>query len=320
MKTGTAKCGVAALCALSVLGGLLAWAPVWAEGTGAQASQGPLAPLGPLGEAVASASSEATSAGASRSAASRSAPLWELGVGGTALHLAHYRGSDQSQNWLLPLPYFVYRGDIIKADREGARAMLLHGERFQVDLSVSGSAPTRSGDNLARAGMPSLKPTVEVGPNLNLYLLHGADWRFLARAPVRAAFTLQNSPRHVGWSASPYLTLEWRQGPWDIGWRAGTQWGDRALHGYVYDVDPSYATPARAAYRAKAGFGGWQSTLGASRRVGDSLWVGVFARADSVRGAAFESSPLVRQSSHLSGGIAISWIFARSQRMVPVAD
>ncbi len=240
-------------------------------------------------------------------------------MGGTALRLAHYRGSDQSQSWLLPLPYFVYRGDIIRADREGARAMLLHGERFQVDLSVSGSAPTRSGENLARTGMPSLKPTVEVGPNLNLYLLNGADWRLLARAPVRAAFTLQSSPRHVGWSASPYLTLEGRQGAWDFGWRVGTQWGDRSLHGYVYDVAPSYATATRPAYRARGGFGGLQSTLGASRRF-DSLWVGVFARADRVADAAFEGSPLVRQRTNFSGGLAVSWVFARSERTVSVVD
>ncbi len=308
-RADAGKVGVVALCWLVALASALAAAPVFAaEVTSAAAA-----------DAVADSAS-APGAGVSRSATGRSAPLWELGMGVTALRLAHYRGSDQSQTWLLPLPYFVYRGDIIRADREGARAMLLHGERFQVDLSVSGSAPTRSGDNLARVGMPSLKPTVEVGPNLNLYLMNGADWRLVARAPVRAAFTLQSSPRHVGWSASPYLTLEGRQGPWDIGWRVGTQWGDRGLHGYVYDVDPSYATSTRAAYRAKAGFGGWQSTLGASRRVGDSLWLGVFARADSVSGAAFADSPLVRQRSHLSGGIAVSWIFARSEKMVPLAD
>jgi MipA family protein len=309
--------------------------PAWAAGSVAQALHGvqateavndasPAARAGDVAAAPAEAEPAQGAAAVERTnrphTTGRSAPLWELGLGGTALRLAHYRGSDQSQGWLLPLPYFVYRGDIIKADREGARAMLLSGERFQIDLSVAGTAPTKSADNLARAGMPSLKPTLEVGPNLNLYLLNGANWRLLARAPVRAAFTLQGSPRHVGWSASPYLTLELRQGAWDIGWRAGTQWGDRGLHGYVYDVDASYATATRPAYRSRAGFGGFQSTVGASRRIGDSLWVGAFARVDSVNGATFASSPLVRQRSNVSGGLALSWIFARSERMVPTAD
>jgi MipA family protein len=316
MKAARRKLGASApspwalLAALCTAAGV---APVWAANAVSDAATAAAAETAAGTPATSTVSNRTPSLG-------RSAPLWELGVGGTALRLAHYRGSDQSQSWLLPLPYFVYRGDIIKADREGARAMLLHGERFQVDLSVAATAPTRSGDNLARTGMPSLKPTVEVGPNLNLYLLNGTDWRLLARAPVRAAFTLQSSPRHVGWSASPYLTLEWRQGPWDIGWRAGAQWGDRSLHGYVYDVDPSYATAARTTYRAKGGFGGFQSTVGASRRIGDSLWVGAFARADSVSGAAFVDSPLVRQRSNLSGGLALSWIFARSERMVAAPE
>jgi MipA family protein len=290
----------------------------WPWGLRRLALAGVVAWSGVAGVAPASAA-DALPDARSSAAGGRTAPLWELGMGATALNLAHYRGSDQKQNWLLPLPYFVYRGEFIRADREGARAMLLKGERFQVDLSVAATAPTRSGENLARAGMPSLKPTLEVGPNLNLYLWHGADWRLLARAPVRAAFTLQSSPRHVGWSASPYLTLEGRYGEWDMGVRFGAQFGDRSLHGYVYDVQPSYATGARAAYRAQGGFGGLQATLGASRRVG-SLWLGVFARADSVSGAAFDGSPLVRQRSNFSGGLALSWVFARSERMVSVAE
>ena len=32
-------------------------------------------------------------------------PLWELGIGAAGLHLPHYRGSDQSHNVLLPVPY-----------------------------------------------------------------------------------------------------------------------------------------------------------------------------------------------------------------------
>ena len=45
-------------------------------------------------------------------------PLWELGIGAGWLHLPHYRGSDQSRDWLLPIPYFVYRGEFFRADRE----------------------------------------------------------------------------------------------------------------------------------------------------------------------------------------------------------
>ena len=256
---------------------------------------------------------------ATAQAAETQAPLWELGFGAAGLQLPHYRGSEQSRNWLLPLPYAIYRGQYLRADREGARAVLLEGRTLEIDLSAAGSAPTRSDDNRARQGMPDLAPTFEVGPNANLTFARGADWKVELRAPVRAAFTLERSPRHVGWSATPYLTAEWVQAGWDIGVRAGLLWGDRRLHGYTYDVAPAFATPTRTAYRAASGSAGWQTTLGASRRFG-AWWLGGFVRADSVRGAAFEGSPLVTQPQTWSAGIAVSWVFANSSVMVKVPD
>ena len=128
------------------------------------------------------------------------------GPGRRCLRLPHYRGSDQSRNWVLPVPYVVYRGDIIKADRDGARAVLFDTERFDVDLSVAATAPTRSDDNDARQGMPDLAATFELGPNLNFTL--GARRRLEARTcalPVRAALTLESDPQMIGWLATPQL-------------------------------------------------------------------------------------------------------------------
>jgi outer membrane scaffolding protein for murein synthesis (MipA/OmpV family) len=256
---------------------------------------------------------------AARPGTSREAPLWELGVGAAALTLPHYRGSEQSRQWLLPLPYFVYRGQFLRADREGARAVLLERRAFEIDMSAAGSAPTRSDGNRARAGMPDLAPTFEFGPNANLTFARGEDWKAELRAPVRAAFTVQRSPRHVGWTATPYLTAEWVQAGWDVGVRLGGLWGDRRFNGYTYEVAPEFATAGRATYRAGSGYAGWQATAGASRRFG-SLWIGAFARSDSVGGAVFEPSPLVTRRQTWSAGIAMSWVFANSSVIVKVPD
>ena len=97
-------------------------------------------------------------------------PLWELGIGVAGLRLPDYRGSDQSRGYVLPLPYIVYRGTWLKADRDGARALLFDSQRVKVDVSVAASTPTRSSDNSARAGMPNLPGTFELGPNLNITL------------------------------------------------------------------------------------------------------------------------------------------------------
>lgn len=250
---------------------------------------------------------------------SREAPLWELGAGVVALQLPHYRGSEQSRAWLLPVPYAVYRGQFLRADREGARAVLLERSVLEIDLSVAGSAPARSDGNRARQGMPDLAPTFEVGPNANITFARGLDWKVELRAPVRGAFTVERSPRHVGWSATPYVTAEWVQSGWDVGVRVGGLWGDRRFHGHTYDVAPEYATPVRPAFRASGGSAGWQATAGASRRFG-SLWVGGFVRADSVRDAAFVASPLVTRPETWAAGIAVSWVFARSSLLVKVPD
>ncbi len=257
-------------------------------------------------------------------------PLWEAGAGIAALRLPHYRGSDRSAGWLLPLPYFVYRGDVLRADRNGARALLFDGDRVDVDLGLAASARARSGNEgssqnsspnsneSARQGMPDLQPSVEIGPRLNARLAGGdADaWRLALRVPLRAVVGIGSTPRHLGWTLAPVLNLDLRlpEGL-DAGLQAGPLWGDRRLHGHYYGVGPAYATAVRPAYSAPGGRAGWQATAGLSRRSG-RLWMGAFVRADSVGGAAFAGSPLVRQRSNLSGGLAMAWVFATSSQRV----
>ena len=50
-------------------------------------------------------------------AAGQDMPLWEVGAGVAALSFPAYRGSDKVHNFLMPVPYFVYHGDFLKADR-----------------------------------------------------------------------------------------------------------------------------------------------------------------------------------------------------------
>ena len=249
-------------------------------------------------------------------AAQADQPLWELGMGAGGLRLPHYRGSDQSHTLLLPLPYVIYRGQIFRATREGARAVLIDGDRLDFDLSLSASAPTRSGDNRARAGMPDLAPMLELGPNLNYTLARGASWKLDLRLPARAVMALGSDNRDAGWTVQPVINIDWHVAGWDVGAQAGPMWGSRRQNAYFYGVEAQYATAQRPAYRAGAGSGGWRWTAGASRRYG-ALWLGVFVRADSVAGAVFEDSPLVKRRQGLSVGLAASWVFAVSDQRVP---
>ena len=242
-------------------------------------------------------------------------PLWELGAGAAALSVPHYRGSDESHDWLLPVPYFVYRGRILRSDRDGTRAVLLDTERLDFDLSAAASPPTKSGDDRARAGMPDLSPTLSIGPNMNAHLGRGPGWKLDLRVPLRAVFTVGSHPRAIGWELSPVLNLDLQMQGWNIGLQGGPLAATRAYHGYFYDVDAAYATAARPAYRAGGGAAGWAATASASRRLGD-WWLAGFVRADSLAGAVFDASPLVRHRSNVTYGVSASWVFKVSDERV----
>jgi len=248
-------------------------------------------------------------------------PLWELGLGVAGLRLPDYRGSDQYRAYALPLPYVVYRGKWLKADREGARALLVDADRVKVDVSVAASVPTRSRDNVAREGMPDLPATGEIGPNVNITLLRSAGAKLDLRLPLRGAVTFQRSPKLIGATFSPNLNLDLIEvaGGWNVGLLAGPLFSNRKYHEHFYGVDPVYATASRPAYRASGGYAGWQALTATSRRFGNT-WVGAFLRYDSLAGAVFEDSPLVRSKHAVTAGIGISWVFARSSELVTTTD
>jgi hypothetical protein len=49
-------------------------------------------------------------------------------------------------------------------------------------------------------------------------------------------------------------------------------------------------------------------------------WVGGFLRYDTLAGAVFDDSPLVRKRSAVSAGLAVTWVFGQSSRMVDASE
>ncbi len=244
-------------------------------------------------------------------------PLWELGAGVSVLHFPAYRGSEESRRWVLPLPYVVYRGEFLKADRRGIRGMFLDTERVELSLSVAASPPASSKDVEVRDGMPDLDPTVEIGPALDLHLWRTPDEsrRLTLRLPLRHGITVESDPESTGWQFTPMLNLDWSDPPGLPGWRlgllAGPIYGDRRQHGYFYDVDPQFATPTRPVFDARGGYAGTQFLASLTRRF-PGYWVGGFVRYDTLAGAVFEDSPLVTSRNYFAAGVAVTWIFGES--------
>jgi MipA family protein len=257
--------------------------------------------------------------------AQQSKPLWELGLGVGALHLPDYRGADRSSTYMLPVPYVIYRGEYIKADKGGIRSTLFDNENIELNLSLNATLPVNSENNPARAGMPDLKPTIEVGPTIDLSLWQNEarKMKLDLRLPLRSSITVESSPKAIGWLFSPALNLDIRDPVgltgWNLGLAAGTIFTSRKYNDYFYAVQDHYATSERPGYDPSGGYAGAQFTLAMSKRF-ERYWVGGFVRYDNLHGAIFEDSPLVKQSNALWAGVAISWVFAESSQRVTVKD
>ncbi|HZV55043.1 MAG TPA: MipA/OmpV family protein [Rhodocyclaceae bacterium] len=258
-------------------------------------------------------------------AAGEEKPLWEIGAGIAALSFPAYRGSDKEHNFLMPVPYVAYHGDFLKADRHGIRGSLLDSHRVDLVLSLSASPPTRSGDVVARTGMPDLKPTAEFGPQVDVTLWRSENRaRFIKlRLPVRAAFTVEHPVQDIGWIFSPNLNMDITDLPglpdWNLGLVAGPIWATKKQHDYFYGVAPQYATVTRPPYEARSGYSGSQFLAALSRHYRQA-WVGAFVRYDTLAHATFVDSPLLAKKSFAAAGVAVSWVIDESKTRVWVDE
>jgi outer membrane scaffolding protein for murein synthesis (MipA/OmpV family) len=248
-------------------------------------------------------------------------PLWEAGLGVGALLFPDYRGSDESHVFPVPVPYFVYRGDFLKADRDGVRGELFNRDVVELSVSVTGTIPVSSEDNDARRGMPDLHPTIELGPSIDLHVWKSAsgDTRLDVVMPLRVPITLESSPRSLGWVFAPRINVDIDnvagfQG-WTFGAGTGPIFAAERFHDYFYTVDPRYATAERPEYHAEGGYSGAHFLFSLSKRFKD-YWVGAYMRYDVLSNAEFSDSPLVRRSSYLAGGFGVAWMIGESKRKV----
>lgn len=251
-------------------------------------------------------------------------PLWEAGLGVGALVFPDYRGSDEVSAYPLPMPYFVYRGPIFKADRDGMRGELFDSDRVELTVSGNATIPVNSEHNEARRGMPDLKPTLEIGPSLDVHVWRSKDERLKLDLvlPVRVPVTLESSPRALSWLFSPRLNLDVeniRSSGWDLGVGAGPLFASNSYHDYFYAVSQRYATADRPRYDSSAGYSGTHFLASLTKRY-PKFWIGGYVRYDALSDSKFEDSPLYRRSSYIAGGIGIAWIIGRSKRFVEVED
>ena len=250
-------------------------------------------------------------------------PLYEYGVVGLAARLPHYRGSDEYANYAFPLPYFIYRGKRIKANRDGVRGIFWRNKHFETDLSLSGNPPV-SDDNEARSGMGELDGLIEIGPALRYYFYEYSEREsFFLQWNIRAGFSF-------GFDGGMDVSYQGLVSDWALVYRnssflrednirfhlkTGPQFGDSELHSYFYEVAPQYVTETRSQYSGEAGYAGWQVSGSILKELTPKFWISLYGRYINSSGAAFEESPLVETSNNYVIGTVFVWKFGESETL-----
>lgn len=256
-------------------------------------------------------------------------PLWEIGGGMGAVVFPNYRGSREHNVLAAPLPLIIYRGDVFKVSRDGARVKLIDHPRFGIDIDSGISPAFDSDEDELRRDMPELHPAIEVGPRLSWLFSdpsqrHRRSLRF--NLPIYGvAATDLSEFETIGALIHPHLSwksrrlVPGRDRVWSYSLTAGALWATDAYHDYYYSVAPRFATAARPAFDADGGYSGFRATGGLYHRRG-RLRVGVYASFDYLRGAVFEDSPLVATTESYVAGLYVAWTFWESESRAPSGD
>jgi outer membrane scaffolding protein for murein synthesis (MipA/OmpV family) len=241
-------------------------------------------------------------------------PLWELGGFTVAVSQQAYPGSDQQINRALALPFFIYRGEFLRVDRDTAGLRAIKTSNFELDIGVAGAFGGDTTELEARRGMPKLGTLVEAGPRVRWNFAEAPGWgRWRVELPLRAVFDLSDHATHRGLSFEPKVVFDSRPVTgWFYGASVSAVLADQPLARTFYDVTPAQATAQRAAYSAKSGLVSWRLATSISRSLSPDWRLFGFARLDTVAGAANEDSPLVRQKTGASVGVGLVYTWTRS--------
>lgn len=241
-------------------------------------------------------------------------PLWEIGTFGTALSQQAYPGSSQVIDRALVLPYFIYRGQYLRADRGSVGVRAIKTDTIEFDVGFSGAFGSNSNEIEARKGMPDLGTLVEFGPRVkwNLGSAPG-NARLRAELALRGVFDLSDNMKDKGLSLEPELIYE-RMSSRDFRYSTsiGLVFGDERLTETFYGVAPVYATSTRSVYRAQSGLIMSRLSLNATYSMTPNLRIFGFGRLSSIDGGANGGSPLVRQSTSSTLGFGLLYTLMRS--------
>ncbi len=245
-------------------------------------------------------------------------PLWEAGFFGVAGHQQAYPGSKQHVNSGIVLPFLIYRGDWLRSEEGSVGVRALRSATTEIDVGLAGSFGSAPRDNDARRGMRRIGTLAELGPRVKWDLgpgFGGGRWR--AALPLRLVLDVDHGFQDRGVAFEPDIGWGRRSASgWGYGVNLGLMIGSRRLAETFYEVKPQdVIIPTRPAYEAKAGLISTRLGISAFKPLSPDWRFFVFARVDTVKGAANRSSPLVDKPTGASVGLGLSWTGWRSEQL-----
>ena len=244
-------------------------------------------------------------------------PLWEAGLFGIAITLPAYPGSAERVSRALGLPYLIYRGRYLRAERGVVGLRALKTPRVELDVGFAASLGSHSSDIAARRGMADLGTLIEFGPRLKIKLGDISNGRSQSRLqfPLREVIDINHGFVSRGIAFEPEWVTDTRlPRHWFVSTSLGAMFGDTKLGDTYYGVAPGEATATRNSYTASSGLIALRAGLLAAHTLTPDLRLFYIFRIESLAGAANRDSPLVRRNVGWGAGIGLSWTLARSEQ------
>lgn len=254
----------------------------------------------------------------SRMSDKEQSPLWEMKFAAFGRVGPAYPGSEDNEVNILPLPFPIYRGKILRVGDDTEKPVttrIFRRDRIKIDIDFGFNFPADSDDIDARTDMPDLDPLVEAGPELEFQFANkytGGDL-FLAIQGRRAWSMDGLDPSSQGSVFTTELRYERFLPKTKLVVKLQPEWASEDYMHYFYGVADTFATPTRLAYDAKGGYLGTKLGFSMKRKLSEELEIVWGARVGYFKGARNDDSPLFTDDKSTDLFVAFLWKFWESE-------
>lgn len=253
-----------------------------------------------------------------RNSDSAGRPLWEVGLAAFGGYVADYPGAAQARFRGFPIPYFIYRGETLRAGDGGiVRGRLSLGDTLEIDLSFDGSLKADSDKNTLRRGMPDLDFLAEVGPQITWRAWEESNRSLTINLPIRAPLSFGDGGiRSRGVVLNPRISYRDRDflGGNTLSLSVGPIFATEKLMDYFYEIRPQFALRDRPAFDADSGYLGSEVSIGLSRRLTPQIRLFLGSQIGLFSGATNRRSALLARETNWNFAVGASYAIWESSK------